>query len=89
MQLPNTKIILFGVLPAGRAADSSMRVACNEIHKYLARNKIRGVEYVNPTEWFVNPDGSLCEDLYAGDFLHLSEKGYQMWSKKIAEIIAK
>lgn len=89
VQLPNTKIILFGVLPAGREATSSMRVACDEIHKYLAKNKVRGVEYVNPSEWFVNPDGSLYEELYAGDFLHLSEKGYQMWSEKIAEIIAK
>lgn len=88
-QLPDTRIILFGVLPAGRAADSAMRVACNEIHDYLAKNRVKGVEYVNPTEWFVKPDGSMYEELYGGDFLHLSVKGYEMWSKKIAELIAK
>ncbi len=87
-QLPETRIILFGLLPAGRAADSSMRAACREIHDYLAKNKVRGVEYINPTEWFVKPDGSMYEELYAGDFLHLSGKGYEKWSQKIAELIA-
>lgn len=87
-QLPDTRIILFGLLPAGKESDSSVRQACNEIHDYLANNKVRGVEYLNPTPWFVKPDGSLYEEMYGGDFLHLSGKGYTMWSNKIAELIS-
>ncbi|MBR6661817.1 MAG: sialate O-acetylesterase [Alistipes sp.] len=88
-QMPSSRIILFGLLPAGLEAQSSTRVACDKIHSILATKKIKGVEYINPTEWFVQPDGTLRKELYAGDYLHLSGAGYQMWSEKIAELISK
>lgn len=87
-QMPQARIILFGLLPAGLQPTSYERVACNEIHSLLAKSKIKGVEYVNPTEWFVQKDGVLRPELYAGDYLHLSVAGYKMWSEKIAELIS-
>ncbi|MBQ1254073.1 MAG: prolyl oligopeptidase family serine peptidase [Alistipes sp.] len=86
-QLPDSKIILLGVLPAGRAVDSSLRKACEAVHEILSKSRIRGVEYVNPTSWFVCEDGSLREGLYAGDCLHLSAEGYKVWSQKLAQLI--
>ena len=86
-QMPQARIILLGLLPAGLEADSYNRTVCNDIHRILARKKIKGVEYINPTAWFINADGSLKKELYGGDHLHLSEVGYSLWSKKIAEII--
>ncbi|MBQ6989214.1 MAG: prolyl oligopeptidase family serine peptidase [Alistipes sp.] len=89
LQFPESRIILFGLLPAGKQADSDIRKACNEIHSILAKSRIKGVEYINPTKWFVQSNGELYTELYGGDFLHLSQKGYEMWSKKIADIINK
>ena len=87
-QMPQAKIILFGLLPAGLEKNSYNRVACDKIHSILAKTKLKGVEYINPTTWFVNGDGSLKKELYAGDYLHLSAEGYKLWSEKIAKIIS-
>lgn len=87
-QMPQARIILLGLLPAGLELDSYNREVCNKIHAILAKRKFKGVEYINPTSWFVNSDGSLKKQLYAGDYLHLSQEGYKLWSEKIAEIIS-
>lgn len=86
-QMPNTRIFLFGLLPAGKELDSFNRKACNQIHELLAESPIEGVTYVNPTTWFVNSDGSLKTEFYSGDFLHLSSDGYSAWCTQIARLI--
>lgn len=88
-QMPDTRIIMLGLLPSGKEKDSSNRLACDEIHRILSQSTMSGVEYVNPTSWFVNQDGSLKTELYVGDFLHLSSAGYKMWSSKLADLIKK
>lgn len=86
-QMPNTKIILFGLLPAGKEMNSSSRIACRKIHEILAKSNLSDIHYINLTSWFVNTDGSLKSELYAGDYLHLSSEGYKIWSSKIADLI--
>lgn len=48
-QLPDTRIILLGLLPAGKPANAWMRRACDEVHAHLKRANIKDVEYINPT----------------------------------------
>lgn len=86
-QFPNAKIFILGPLPAGLKADDRLRIGCNETHKCLAKTNFKGVTYINPTDWFVNPDGSLKTECYGGDYLHLTTKGYLNWCEKIAEFI--
>ena len=86
-QLPNTRIILLGLLPAGKPANAWMRRACDEVHAHLKRANIKDVEYINPTSWFTLDNGELNTALYSKDNLHLSAEGYKVWSKKIAELI--
>lgn len=86
-QMPNTRIILLGLLPAGKPANAWMRRACDEVHAHLKRAKIKAVEYINPTSWFTLDNGELNTALYSKDNLHLSAEGYKVWSKKIAELI--
>lgn len=88
-QLPDTRIILFGLLPAGKEKDSSNRIACDRIHELLSQKPFDGIEYINPTAWFVNPDGSLKAELYRDDFLHLNPEGYKVWCSQIARLINK
>lgn len=85
--MPEARVVMFGPLPAGLEADSQRRLACNAIHECLAKRKIKGVEYINPTAWFINADGSMKTELYSRDHLHLSKEGYSVWSKEIAEIL--
>lgn len=86
-QMPNTRIILLGLLPAGKPANAWMRRACDEVHAHLKRANIKDVEYINPTSWFTLDNGELNTALYSKDNLHLSAEGYKVWSKKIAELI--
>ena len=87
IQMPDARIIVFGPLPAGLELDSDRRKACDEIHSFLAKHKVWKVEYINPTSWFINPDGSLKTELYSRDYLHLSRQGYAVWSKEIVHIL--
>ena len=48
-QMPDTRIILLGLLPAGKPANAWMRRACDEVHAHLKRANIKDVEYINPT----------------------------------------
>ena len=86
-QMPDTRIILLGLLPAGKPANAWMRRACDEVHAHLKRANIKDVEYINPTSWFTLDNGELNTVLYSKDNLHLSAEGYKVWSKKIAELI--
>lgn len=86
-QMPDTRIILLGLLPADKPANAWMRRACDEVHAHLKRANIKDVEYINPTSWFTLDNGELNTALYSKDNLHLSAEGYKVWSKKIAELI--
>lgn len=86
-QFPSSHIIVFGLLPSDRDKGSDVRNRCDGVHLCLAKMGLKGVTYVDPTSWFVNPDGSLKTELYSGDFLHLNGAGYLVWAKKIAELI--
>ncbi|MBQ7964160.1 MAG: prolyl oligopeptidase family serine peptidase [Alistipes sp.] len=86
-QMPDTRIILLGLLPADKPANAWMRRACDEVHAHLKRANIKDVEYNNPTSWFTLDNGELNTALYSKDNLHLSAEGYKVWSKKIAELI--
>ena len=87
-QMPDTRIILLGVLPSGKEQGDIKRLACDEIHRLLCKVSLEGVEYINPTSWFINEDGSLKTGLYGGDFIHLTPEGYKVWSMQIARILA-
>lgn len=86
-QLPDTRIILMGLLPSGKEGNSAIRIKCNKIHQILARTKLKGVEYINPTQWFVEADGTMKDGLYGGDYIHLTTAGYQVWAAEIAKLI--
>lgn len=86
-QMPETQILLMGLLPAGFEKKSSMRMKCDSIHSILQSKTWRDVLYVNPTSWFVQTDGSLVKEYYEGDFLHLTPAGYMNWCKHLKEYI--
>lgn len=86
-RMPTSRVILFGLLPAGKDKSSPIRVACDKIHKQLSQISFRGIEYIDPTSWFVNLDGNLKTELYGEDFLHLNSEGYKVWCSQIDRLI--
>lgn len=86
-QLPDTRIILLGLLPSGEKANSEIRLKCDEIHHILAKRKFKKVAYINPTQWFTEADGTMKAGLYSNDYIHLTKQGYAVWATEIAKLI--
>ena len=86
---PNAKILLLGIFPAGNTPNDPNRAkiaATNEIIKDFADNKTVFYEDLGPK--FLTPTGILERDIMA-DFLHPTEKGYQIWADAIRPYLEK
>ena len=87
-QFPDSKIILLGLFPSGKEKDSGVRRQCDRIHKVLAARKFgKKVTYVNPSQWFLDNQGTIREGLYIGDYIHLTEKGYECVAEHLKELL--
>ncbi len=84
---PASRVILLGLFPAGNSAKSELRKKSDRVHELLARVGSAAFDYVNPTPWLVDADGSLSEGCYVGDGIHLSAKGYEVVAGKLCEFI--
>ncbi|MHA8098339.1 GDSL-type esterase/lipase family protein [Aquirufa aurantiipilula] len=88
-KLPNTKLVFIAARP------SLARIAMLDKQKDLnARiqqivSKEKGRFYVDMQSPFFRADGSLMDDVFVEDRLHLNEKGYQLFVKQIHEFIQK
>ena len=85
-----TKVLLLGVFPRGEKPDNAFRAQIKEINAAVAKLDDGGktVEFLDIGEKFVQPDGTISKEIMK-DFLHLTEKGYQIWADAIKEPLAK
>ena len=84
---PQSKIIVLGLLPSGKEKESSIRLQCNSIHKLLNEHSFTKAQYINPTAWFLADDGSIKDDLYLNDYIHLTTKGYHTLIAQLNKIL--
>lgn len=84
---PDSHIIVLGLLPSGKEAHSEVRLRCNRIHQILKEHAFDKAVYVNPTGWFTDDKGDIKDGLYANDYIHLTEKGYQTMAGQIAKLL--
>lgn len=87
--LPGTKILLLGVFPRGPSADDPLRrlnAALNDRIRAYADNQ--HVIFLDLSPHFLDNRGDLSQDLIP-DYLHLSERGYQVWADGMEDIIRK
>ena len=87
-EFSESRIILLGLYPSGKEANSNIRKKCNRIHELLAEKKWKDVEYINPTNWFTDNNGNIKDGLYIGDYIHLSENGYKIVAEKLKHILS-
>ncbi|MEG1643657.1 MAG: GDSL-type esterase/lipase family protein [Bacteroidales bacterium] len=86
-RFPKANIILLGIFPSGLNPSDDVRLKCNAIHDFLSEYDWGNIRYINPTTWFVNNDGMLRTECYGGDYLHFTDKGYEVWCNNLKEII--
>lgn len=83
-----SKLILFGLLPTGKKANSPKREKYRTIQKILT-TQIKAhtdVIYHNPTKDFTLVNGDLNPDFYSNDAVHLIADGYKKWAEIIVNL---
>ncbi|TKB63791.1 MAG: acetylglucosamine-6-sulfatase [Nitrospira sp.] len=86
-RLPVTKILLLGVFPRSASSDDPMRrlnEAINDHIRHYADNQ--QIFFLDLSRRYLDDQGRLSEDLMP-DYLHLSERGYQVWADGMEDTI--
>jgi lysophospholipase L1-like esterase len=84
---PSSRILLLGIFPAGHGphvAGMGKQAQVNAITATYADN--RRVVFKDIGEAFLSPERMLEKDVMP-DFVHLSEKGYQIWADAIHDTV--
>jgi len=84
----STKVLLLAVFPRSEKPDDALRGKVKEINAAIAKfDDGKTVKYLDIGEKFLEPDGTISKAIMP-DFLHLTEKGYQIWADAIKEPLA-
>lgn len=78
---PKSKVLLLSILPVGEHPNSGRQVR-DAVNKIISRYHGGPVEYMDISTKFLAPEGVISKDVMP-DFLHLSPKGYEIWSEAI------
>ena len=83
-QVPGAKLVFVAARP------SLARTALVEKQKELnALIKAKGDYFIDMHSPFFLPDGTLMQDIFVADKLHLNEKGYVIFAKQIQDFMIK
>jgi lysophospholipase L1-like esterase len=86
-KLPKTKVLLVGIFPRDPQANTDFRRKIRKVNDQIAGlDDHKNVRYLDVGPKFLTPDGALPKEI-APDFLHLSEKGYEIWADAMAPLL--
>ncbi|WP_221198115.1 GDSL-type esterase/lipase family protein [Chitinophaga barathri] len=85
--MPATRVILIGPLPAGLTKDEMRRIKYDRTQAIISQFRITGVTYLPLAETFIQPDGNINRRLYSNDGIHLLPAGYRAWAQALAPVI--
>lgn len=82
-RLPETKILVVGIFPRGQtfSAQRGKILQVNQALAKVADGKM--IHFLDFGSQLIEADGSIAKDVMP-DFLHLSERGYEIWAEAIA-----
>ena len=85
----NIKVYVIGIKPTVDRLylDKEERIF-NSLVSSLASDDAY-LEYINIWDSMLNQDGSRMPELFIEDGLHMNEKGYEVWTKKVRESLVK
>ena len=81
-QLPNTRILLLGVLPRGESRADPFRKPIARVNNLIADLDGDRVSYLDIGGWFLAPDGSIPA-AFMSDFLHPTLWGYEVYTSQV------
>jgi len=87
-RLPQTKIIVVGIFPRGQtfSPQRGKILQVNQALAKLADGKM--IHYIDFGSQLIESDGSISKAVMP-DFLHLSERGYEIWAASLAPKLKK
>ena len=83
-KMPETKIVLLGVLPRGEPLGSKAK-ELNVLLKEFGNNQ--SVYWLDMWNQFIDANGNPKPGLYTDDNLHLIEGGYQVWQQTLDPLL--
>lgn len=85
--LPKTKLVFVAARPSlARTANLQKQRELNSLIQSVVKEQ-KGLFYLDMHNPFFNADGSLMQDIFVADKLHLNEKGYQIFADQIKNFI--
>ena len=86
-QLPNVKIIFIPIKPSIKRWSlwNEMKKANQLINDYIQKNSL--LYYVDTASPMLDDRGIPKSSLFVSDNLHLSDKGYELWSKVLKPVL--
>ncbi len=88
-RLPNAVIVLQGIFPRNQNPADPARAEIKRINAMIAKlGDGKKVVFVDFGEKFLAADGTLPAEVMP-DFLHPSEKGYEIWAEAITPVVDK
>jgi lysophospholipase L1-like esterase len=89
-KLPQTKVLVLGVLPSGKNATDGVRERIKQINAVVAKlDDGKDVRYLDLGPKFLEADGSIAPDkFYKPDVLHLAPKGYEVWAEAMRALLS-
>jgi beta-glucosidase len=86
---PDAVIILQSIFPRAKLPTDPYRLKVNATNPLLAKlGDGSKVIYLDFGDKFLAPDGTISKEIMP-DYLHPSEKGYQIWADAISPVLAK
>jgi lysophospholipase L1-like esterase len=86
-KLPESKILLMGLLPRDAKPDTDFRKRIKTLNEGLAKlAEAEKIQYLDIGDKYVEADGAISKELMP-DALHLSDKGYAIWAEAIDPIV--
>lgn len=88
-RLPNSRILLLAVFPYDKDPRSPRRKNNNAVNEIIQKfDDGQKVYYLDICKKFFDESGNMTKEV-TPDFLHLSEKGYQVWADGVNEELRK
>lgn len=89
-RVPNGKILLLGILPAGQASGDTMRGKIKQVKALTAKlDDGKNVRFLDIGPKLVDASGIIdpTKDLFQADALHLKVKGYETWADTMKPLL--
>ncbi len=86
--LPDSKILLLGPLPAGTTPNHPNRLKYEKVHQQLSKlSKKWKVKYMDLGSILIDPNNNLDPNYYSTDGIHLGVEGYNIWAKTLEPVL--